>query len=237
MPVLFDSVNADTFPTSGFDATAGYVNGKYQSSAPLRAKFPYLPHITITVFASGDARCLDVEPGDATVDQAAAWLDRQYGLGQRLPIIYTGASNLAALKAAIGNRPCLIWSAHWTKQSHVCGPNTCGYPQADATQWTDGTVVDQTLMTDHFFQAIGGDMAEAVDLTPAAVKAVVDALYAKRFPKAGSTDTTSLGDYLTWNNNVADLVRAIPKPPTPASVADIASAVVDGIKALVFKAS
>lgn len=216
--VMFDSVEPTALPASGFDATAGYVNGKYQSSAGLMSRFPYLPHLTISVFASGNARCLDVEPGDATVDEAPGWHDRQISLGQRLPIIYTGASQAAALRAAMGSRTYLLWSAHWTYKSHICGPGTCGYPQADATQWSDPQSgnglgnVDQTLMSDRFFSAIGGppvattlstdDIAAIVAaVTPAVVKGVLD----ERINRQGTwTGSTTIRDVIAYSDSNAD---------------------------------
>jgi len=48
-----------------------------------------------------------------------------------------------------------IWSAHYTFHSHICSPSGCGYPQADATQWTDksgGKNLDESLCSDAFFQ-------------------------------------------------------------------------------------
>lgn len=239
--VMFDSIDANALPASGFDAMAGYVNGKWQSAVPLLQRFPQKPLLTITVFASGNARCADVESGDLTVAEAPGWLDRQYQLGQKLPVLYTSASQMQALIDACGNRPFLRWSAHYsaTLGAHICGTGGCTYPLADATQWTDhgpnGENVDQTLMSDHFFQAIGGTVART--LTDDDVKAVVDALFARRFNKVTNpTDTISLADLVVWSEPVAiretgrvlDALKALPAPP---AVADILA----GIKGLVFK--
>lgn len=159
--LMYDSVNAAALPTSGATATAGYVNGLYANSARMQARFPNLPHVTITVFASGDAKVLDVENGDASPAQCPGWLDRQYSLGEPLPVLYGNTSVIAAIHAAVGSRPFLWWSAHYTYSAHLCGPATCGCPyQADATQFADhgpnGENVDQTLLSDRFLSVISG---------------------------------------------------------------------------------
>lgn len=116
------------------------------------------------------------------------------------------------------------------------GPgNTYGFKSVVAFQWTD-TPFDRDVFYGDVTQwhALGVPMAQT--LTPedvaAVAKAVVDGIFAKRFPKAGTGDTISLSDYLTWNHNVADLVKALPKPPVPPAVSDL----VAGIKGLVFRA-
>jgi hypothetical protein len=173
--IMFDSTEPKAFPTSGFDATAGYVVGSnWPSTAGIMARFPHLPHVTITTKATLDARCLDIEPRNAQNADAAAWLDRQYSIGQKLPILYTSISNVTALKAAVGNRRFLLWTAHWAPGKHLCSPTTCAYPgvtvTADATQFADkgpnGEVIDQSLLTDRFFQAIGGDAPASGIQTP-----------------------------------------------------------------------
>ena len=156
---MFDSVSAEAFPDSGFDATAGYVAGRYPSSGPIKKRFPNLPHLTIAVTSKQDAQCLDVEPGDAIPEEAPGWFDRA-GTGD---IIYSMAGWSSLVIAAMGERKFLLWSAHYTGRPHICGPDSCGYPQADATQWTDkgpnGENVDQSLISDRFYSAIGGKVA------------------------------------------------------------------------------
>lgn len=153
---MFDSVNAAAFPSGGFDATAGYVPGcGYPSSAAIRARFPHLPHLTIATFARLDAQCFDVEPRAGTPAECPGWFDRP-GTGN---IIYCMASMTNQVRAAMGNRKYFLWSAHYTGRPHICG-NGCGYPSADATQWIDhgprGENVDQSLLSDAFYRAIGG---------------------------------------------------------------------------------
>lgn len=157
--VMYDSVNAADFPASGFQVTAGYVAGRYPSSKPILARFPNIPHLTIAVTARQDADCLDVEPGDATPAEAPGWFDRQKARGVAVPVIYCMASWIGQVKAAMGNRNYLLWSAHYNGVPHICGTHpSCNYPKVDATQWADkgprGENVDQSLLSDHFYTTI-----------------------------------------------------------------------------------
>lgn len=165
--IMYDTVNGPSQIPADAAATAGYTSGNWPNSATLAAAFPHLPHVSIAVTAAHDADCLDVEPGDATIAQAPGWVDRQYARGVAMPIVYTSASNIAALRAALGNRKYLLWSAHYTYNPHVCG--SCGYPGADATQFSDrgpgGLNCDSTVMSDAFYAAISGTAAPTA--TPA----------------------------------------------------------------------
>jgi hypothetical protein len=175
--VLYDSVNVGAIPAGAASpaATAGYVDGWYNNSAAMRAAFPNIPHISIAVFARDDAMALDCEPGDATIQEAPGWVDRQHARGNPLPIVYTSASNIRALRALMGGRNFLLWSAHYTGTPHLCG--SCGYDGADATQFWDhgthGENIDQTLMSDAFFVAIGGASSLPAPGIPTAPPVVV----------------------------------------------------------------
>jgi hypothetical protein len=152
--VMFDSIDLTQFPANP-EAVAGYVGGHWPTYNELVQKFPNAHHLSIAVNAGQHARCLDVEPGDATNDQAAGWLDNYADRSQGPAVLYTSASNVHALRAAVGDRAYLMWSAHYTMREHICGGG-CGYPAADATQWTDkanGRNLDQSCCADYFFGA------------------------------------------------------------------------------------
>jgi hypothetical protein len=56
--------------------------------------------------------------------------------------------------ARIARDEYMVWSAHFTGEAHICSPEGCGYPQADATQWTDkydGVRLDASLCYGYFF--------------------------------------------------------------------------------------
>lgn len=161
MPItMFDNVNLSLLPP-GAAAYAGYVDGRFKNFSQLQAKFPHAHLLSIAVFASDDADCLDVETGDATPSEAMVWVVRQFERGVKRPVLYANASTMRVIislmdAAGIPRSTLRLWSAHYTKHPHFCGPHTCGeIPlDADGTQWTDvalGRSLDQSLMDDDFF--------------------------------------------------------------------------------------
>jgi hypothetical protein len=157
---MYDSIDLSQFPTNP-EAVAGYVGGHWPTYNALVAKFPNAHHLSIAVNAGQAARCLDVEPGDATPDQAPTWFHTHADHSHGLPVLYASASSInqvrsAMARATIPRSEYLLWSAHYTFHEHICSPETCGYPQADATQWTDkalGHNLDQSCCQDYFFGA------------------------------------------------------------------------------------
>ncbi len=159
---MYDSTNVGTLPP-GADAYAGYVQGAFQTFAALRRLFaPSGAHLlSIAVFASGDADCLDIESGDATVAQAPGWVKRQLARGAHRPCLYTSVSNMDALVSALGGAgisraEVRLWSAHYGQGKHMCGPSTCGLTghACDGTQWTDaalGRSLDESVLLSDFF--------------------------------------------------------------------------------------
>ncbi len=157
---MFDDIVVAKLPTGSVYAYAGYVDGLWPTFPELKAKFPGHHLLDITVSASEDATCLDIERGDASNFVAAAWVIRQAARGVYRPVLYTDASNMAGLERTmtaqhiprIGYR---LWIAHYAK-CHICSPWTCGYglTQANGTQWTQnalGVSLDQSVMLPHFF--------------------------------------------------------------------------------------
>lgn len=157
---MYDSIDLDQIPADA-PAVAGYVGGHWPTYHELAARFPHAHHLSIAVTASQHARCLDVEPGDASPAQAPGWFFNFADRSQGLPVLYGSASavnqiNAAMSSAGVGRDQYLIWSAHYTGREHICHPDTCGFPAADATQWTDkaqGRNLDQSICSDQFFGA------------------------------------------------------------------------------------
>jgi len=154
---MYDCIPSDIphIPDSP-EAVGGYVNGLFAWSTADWDRFPHAHHLTISVNAQTRARCLDVETGDATPQQAPAWLLSHADRSSGLPVIYCDASTLTAVldamnAARISRTSYLLWSAHY-RNEHICGPKTCGFPQADGTQWTTHSeTVDQSLLSDSFW--------------------------------------------------------------------------------------
>lgn len=179
--VMFDSVDTPLLPAGNF-AYAGYVDGRFANYNAIRARFPKAHVLSIAVFARDDAECLDIETGDATPAQAAGWVARQFLRGVSRPCLYSSASVMheiiAALKlAGIPRNTLRLWSAHYTFTSHVCGPSSCGEmgTDADGTQWTDrsgGINLDESVLRDDFF----GGAPVLPSLTPEEMTAIMNAL-------------------------------------------------------------
>ncbi len=131
---MFDAANANTaLPTTNPAAIAGYVNGAYQTFNALVKRFPKAKALSISVFSGGDARCLDIETGDATPADAPAWVRRQHARGIKRPVVYANTSTMPAVIAAltasgIHRGEYLVWTAHYTGVAHI-------EPGSDATQY------------------------------------------------------------------------------------------------------
>lgn len=153
---MFDAVTVGNIP-DGAKAVAGYVDGIYNTFHAVVAAFPSARHISIAVFATEDAHVLDIEAGNATNADAPGWFKRHDKKRYGKAIFYTSAGNVAALiatlaAAGIARHEYIIWSAHYTEQRHVCSPNACGYPEAEATQFTThGETVDESKLTVRFW--------------------------------------------------------------------------------------
>jgi peptidoglycan hydrolase-like protein with peptidoglycan-binding domain len=157
---IFDDVDVYLMPENAY-AYAGYLDGSYANFAQVKAAHPDAHLIGIVTRAGDDGDALDVEPGDATIWQAPDWVKRQHARGITRPILYVSAANaqgiLETLTAAgIGRPGYLLWLAHYGAGQHTCGPASCGYPQADGTQFTSkalGESLDESLVADDFFGA------------------------------------------------------------------------------------
>ncbi len=120
----------------GWDAYASYIDnyGGYQELVQLKEKTGAFL-LSITLFG-GAARCADVEPGGMNASDLPHWLDHAALTDGSPPWVYTNAANMAVCNKFIGSRKVIRWSAHYAGW-HICGPSTCGYPQADITQCYD----------------------------------------------------------------------------------------------------
>jgi hypothetical protein len=99
MRSMFDGVTPDLVP-GGAAIYAGYDDGTWQSHDALAAKYPTALHVSICVTASGSARVLDIETGDATPAQAPGWVKRMRAAGNPYPVCYMNASTWPAVKEA-----------------------------------------------------------------------------------------------------------------------------------------
>lgn len=150
---MADSVTARDIPVGKFDLVAGYVDGLYKWSDADWALHASSQHVRITVLGTVDgADVADVENGDLTPDEAAAWAARVIYAG-RTPALYFsrsafGAVNAAMVAAGINPSQWTVWAADWTGSPHIL-------PGTYATQWADpaygsGGHFDVSLVTDYW---------------------------------------------------------------------------------------
>lgn len=131
---MYDTTDPATdLPQHYPPAVAGYVNGAWPSYNGLIKRYPRAKHLSITVNAGADARCLDVETGDATPAEAPAWVRRQHARGIARPVVYANTSTMPAVIAALEansilRHEYLVFTAHYTGVPHI-------EPGSDATQW------------------------------------------------------------------------------------------------------
>lgn len=156
---MYDDITVKLIPIKA-EAAAGYVDGKWPTFKELPQGIPH--RVSIAVFSRDDANVLDVEPGDAQLNEIVAWVHRERARGEVRPDIYTSISwaqkavnTLAAagLRYGVDYR---LWTAHYTGQPHLCN-SKCGFGFtriAHATQWTDragGKSLDESLCSAEFF--------------------------------------------------------------------------------------
>jgi hypothetical protein len=152
--------------THGLPVYGGYFNGLYADLNTFKADFPSAIILSITPTGMKGARCVDCEPGDATVAEAAAFIAANLPTapaGGRndggKPMAYCSASDSQAVISAvsglgISRSQWLLWSAHWTNSSHICAPSVCGYPAADATQYASNSAYDSDIFYSYCFTPV-----------------------------------------------------------------------------------
>lgn len=141
--LMYDSITLDAIPVNA-RAVAGYVNGRWPTFHEIEKRWPRAKRLSIAVTAAVDADCLDVENGDASPEQAPAWVRRQHARGVERPAVYCSVSismkvRWLLLKAGIRRPRYRLITAHYTGKPHRCSP-LCRFGflgRADATQYTD----------------------------------------------------------------------------------------------------
>lgn len=170
---MYDSPYNSQFPPGG-DAYAAYVDGSVGDQPNYQyivSAFPHASHLSIAVFASDDADCLDVEYRAATPSDVPGWHARQKARGAVRPCVYASVDAMEAqvlpviTGAHIARSAVRLWTAHYGAGEHICGPRSCGRLslEADGTQWADtagGRTADQSLLAADFFGAPAPRTAE-----------------------------------------------------------------------------
>ena len=143
---IYDSVTPGSLPQH--HEIAIYSNGNYAAPRSAASGRPML--YIDTNGSNPNASVLDVEPGDATPTQAAAWARARLSTNpHNVARIYTMLSEWGATKAAIGQLPASMrsrvrwWIADPTGTPHLV-------PGSDATQWYWGSGYDISMATPRF---------------------------------------------------------------------------------------
>lgn len=131
MTTLFDSTDPTQIP-NGAPAVAGYVDGRYAWSQAAWAAFPAAEKVTITVLGTHGARVADVELGDLTAGQGAAWaVGELWSL--RRPTLYASRDTWPAIVTALGGLGVSTSEVDWWAADPTGVPHLV--PGSVATQW------------------------------------------------------------------------------------------------------
>lgn len=149
------------------DVIGTYGNGHYANHTVAKQAVPTAICVVYDVNGSmPECDLLDIEPRDAVPNDAHGWSQRwraaKVGRVLSAPGLYASASSTSqVISDMLDNgwkrNQFLIQSAHYGRGAHLCGPDTCHYPQADSTQYADkgpqGQNIDLTIWADHCFVA------------------------------------------------------------------------------------
>jgi len=144
---IYDSVTPSSIPAGA--QAAVYSDGTYAATPAQVAGHPN----TLWIDTNGSnpkANVLDVEPGDATPQQAATWVQQKLSANPNdTAIVYTYRAEWGATQQAVSALPQQMqahvkwWIADPTGVPHIV-------PGSDATQWYWGQNYDQSLANPGF---------------------------------------------------------------------------------------
>jgi len=158
---MYDTITLSSVPSNPF-ALAGYTAGFWPTFNPLHRSYPRAHVVSIAIRASDHADCLDIEPGDASPNQAPSWVWAEKRLGWSRPCLYSDWYEFheqvqpALARAGISKSQVFEWDADYTGTPHI----DVGF---DGTQWTDralGRNLDQSLVLRSFLVIAHPPLAE-----------------------------------------------------------------------------
>jgi hypothetical protein len=145
---LYDSVTPSAIPSSS-QAVAVYSNGHYAAAPGQVGK----RGLTLWIDTNGSnphADVLDVEPGDATPAQAAAWVQQKLNASPNsTAIVYTMRSDWGAVQQAVSQ---LAWWMPSHTKYWIADPTGVPHlvPGSQATQWYWGQNYDISMALPSF---------------------------------------------------------------------------------------
>lgn len=154
-----DSV-VGSYVQRGLAAYGAYYDGPYPDiQAMVNWVGPSPVIVGISPYGSNGARCIDIEPGDAVPQDAPPFFhNSNHTGGQKAsgkPIVYCTASDAQLVldymaDAGIARGDWYLWSAHWIGY-HICSPDSCGFPEADGTQYASNNAFDSNVWYSYVF--------------------------------------------------------------------------------------
>lgn len=163
-----DSVTAGN-TARGMSVYAGYVNG-YVSYGSMVTRHPGAHVLSISVRnGTYGVDVLDVEPGAATESAMVPFLRSSPHPHVGKPVIYCAAWQVTSFVNYLARNghprsSYYIWSAHYGRGLHYCGPHTCGFGQADATQYSSNAYYDSDVWQSYMFTGGGGTVVTPVSV-------------------------------------------------------------------------
>lgn len=142
---MADSVTVSSLP-DGFDLYAGYNDGRYKNVDQVKARFPTKTVLSIAVFPTDDVGdVLDVETGDATPEEAPAWIVRRRLDGHKGPLVYCSLALWATVGAQFDAQK-VEQPGYWLAAYPGPGPQLI---QGNGHQWIDRGGYDESVMPDY----------------------------------------------------------------------------------------
>jgi hypothetical protein len=115
---MYDSTEPAAIPPDA-EIVAGYVDGSYRWSDADWNRFATSVKVGIaTQPSTNEGTVLDVELGDATPEQAPAWIRMRQADGVPQPTIYCGLSAVGRVREACKGLLYWLWVADWTGSPH-----------------------------------------------------------------------------------------------------------------------
>lgn len=190
---MYDAVTPANIPASA-TLVAGYIDGHYANITEMQARFPHAAVVRITVFASdNEGDVLDVENGDATPEQAPAWVVARRRAGHTDPAVYCNLSTWRTVIAAFrrsGIAVPLWWIADWDGVAELSAGMF-------AKQYAGTTMYDLSIVAGPW---PGVQTSQEDTMTPADINAVADAVVARLVTGPAAQQIADRGAYadLWW---------------------------------------
>lgn len=149
---MYDSTSSADIP-AGAEMVAGYVDGLYKWSDEDWQRHPKAVWVGIATNPNtNDGQVIDIENGDATPAQAAAWIRMRFIAGQRPGTAYFSASrfgevNAAMIAAGISPGDWAVWVADWDGKAELPAG---AYAKQYANPLTSGGHFDLSVVADYW---------------------------------------------------------------------------------------